>query len=250
MILLEPTDHVGVVLMPGVRVEERLVLTLVTRRVFAKELAGSHRVGREPGNGIELVIAHDRQRGTRFDHRPHDVDDFALLRAAIDKITEEDDLPVRLPVDTIDVEVTELAEEPMQWLAVSVDIADQVVVHKQIIRLSTATAVTTLPGPVCCHPGYALTQPANRGFGPGSPRMPETQADEIRIARTRRKDMPGGDTDTGFDGIIEQSFGVNALRQLEPQYRAPYRPGRARFGWEMIRHKRAHAFRVALQYRA
>ena len=61
--------------------------------------------------------------------------------------------------------------------------------------------------------------------------------------------MPGRDADAGFDGLIEQGFGVDIAGQFEPQHGAADRLGRARIRGKMLCNQRCHPLGILLQYR-
>jgi len=64
-----------------------------------------------------------------IDHRSDNIDDPTLIRPAIDEIAEEDHLPFRVPVNTGFLVIAEFFEQLNEWLAVAVDVTNQVITH-------------------------------------------------------------------------------------------------------------------------
>ena len=93
-----------------------------------------------------------------------------------------------------------------------------------------------------------VTQPLQSIVNLRRPGVAKRQPDEIGIARTGRKYVPGCNADVVGDGVVEQEFGVDVLRQLQPEYRAADWFGRSGFGRECFGDDGYHALRIALQY--
>jgi hypothetical protein len=85
--------------------EEYTVLGLVRRGSWAQKstLAVRH----SPGNSVELVIAHDRLRGTCVHHGLGDAEYGTLLGTAVNEVPGEDDRAGRVSIDTV---LTDIAE--------------------------------------------------------------------------------------------------------------------------------------------
>ena len=108
----EPTDEFRVQreVVLGFR-QERLVLTTVLRDAAAQVLAVALGIGRVPGNGVELVVAHDRLRGTRVEHFPDDANRLELSRSAVDEVPDEDRAAFGVSPRSEVVPIAELLEQ-------------------------------------------------------------------------------------------------------------------------------------------
>jgi len=80
-----------------------------------------------PSDRVEFVISHHRPCCAGFTHRARNSQDLPLLRAAIDKIANEDHLPSRMPENTFDFGVVELAYQAMQSVGVTMNVTDEIV---------------------------------------------------------------------------------------------------------------------------
>ena len=150
---LEPGDYFVVQL--GVLtdlVEEGRMLIPILFGVRSQAPAGALRVRCLERNGVELVIAHEGKRGDALDHRAHQAIGLDLLRAAVNKIADENGLPVGVaPALSVRL-VAHPLKQLLQPTRVSMDVTDDIVHDLLTGPLSYRH---TMPSP--------LTRPA-RGF--------------------------------------------------------------------------------------
>ena len=95
--------------------------------VGPKVAARLFRVWSVKSEGIEFVVAHDRQSRPRVDHGPDDLQRLPYLGAAVDEVAKEDGLAFGMPVDAVVLGIAEFGQELLQGVSVAVDVADEVV---------------------------------------------------------------------------------------------------------------------------
>jgi len=98
-------------------------------RVFSQMPRVIVGVRREPGYRIKFMISHDRQCGALINHRANNFQYTPLIRAAVDEVTEKNDLPIRVAMHAVRLPIAEPAQQLDQRLAVTVNITDEVVLH-------------------------------------------------------------------------------------------------------------------------
>ena len=74
--------------------QERLVLVSISVPIsggvmLTQVLTRTFRVRKEPGNSVELVVAHDRLGRSGINHASNQIDRFTLLRSTVDEIADE-----------------------------------------------------------------------------------------------------------------------------------------------------------------
>jgi hypothetical protein len=106
-------------------VKEFGVLIRILRRMVPQERA-VFILGRPP-DSVKFVISHHRSCCAGFTHRARNSQDLPLLRAAIYEVTSEDHLPFGMPQNTFDFGVVELAQQAMQSVSVTMNVADEIV---------------------------------------------------------------------------------------------------------------------------
>lgn len=107
--------------------EEGGMLSVVLWRVRAQVGAGVFRVGRRPGQGVELVVAEHGERVALLDHGACDLQGFPLPRTTVDEVADKDHLPLRMAVDALAFDITHALEQAAQLPGLAMDIADDVV---------------------------------------------------------------------------------------------------------------------------
>jgi hypothetical protein len=96
--------------------------------VMGPEVAvGPVRGGCVKSEGVELVVAHDRQSCPGVDHGPDDLKGLLDLGAPVDEVPEKDGLAFWMPVDPFAAGIAKLAKELLQGVSMAVDVADEVV---------------------------------------------------------------------------------------------------------------------------
>lgn len=83
-----------------------------------------------PGNGVEFVVAHDGQRGSRFDHATHQADGTHLIGATVDEIADEDRLAVGMPPAPGIIAVAHSVQQRLQLVSLSVYVTNDVMAHR------------------------------------------------------------------------------------------------------------------------
>ena len=107
--------------------QEGLVLRAMSRRVVVpQEVPGSLRIGRRPGNRVELMVAEDAVGAACFDHAAHQCNGGGLFGAAIDQIPDEDRAPLGVAPHPASEPVSQVSEKIEQTVILTVDIADHV----------------------------------------------------------------------------------------------------------------------------
>ena len=75
------------------------------------------------------MIAHDRQRGSGIHHPASRVDGAQLCRTAVDEVSDEDGLPLRVTPGAGRVVIAKFAQQGFQLVGLPVDVADDVIAH-------------------------------------------------------------------------------------------------------------------------
>ena len=109
--------------------QERFVLFTILVGATAQVLAVKFGIGRVPGNGIELVIAHHRLRCSGIEHFSDDADRFQLPWPAVDEVANKDRGPFRMAPSSQVVPIAHLAQQRGQLVRVAVNVTDNVVTH-------------------------------------------------------------------------------------------------------------------------
>jgi len=73
-----------------------VLLAMFSGEVRSEKLAGVGRIGQEPRNRIEIVVAHHRERSPRVDHTARDHHGIDLLRSTINEVPYKDRAPIRM----------------------------------------------------------------------------------------------------------------------------------------------------------
>ena len=105
--------------------ERRMLLAVPAAQrpgVWPQEFARGVGVWRVPGNGIELMVAHDRTRAAGLHHA-------ALVRPPVDEVADKEGLAVGVPVRSVPVAVAQPGQQAVELARLAVDVADDVVVH-------------------------------------------------------------------------------------------------------------------------
>ena len=90
-----------------------IIFVAVLQRMVATQIfAGRAGVRQEPGDGVELVVAHDRLGAARIDHAPDQIDRIELARAAVDKVADKNGLPRRVTPGALRFAVFTLTTPP------------------------------------------------------------------------------------------------------------------------------------------
>lgn len=106
--------------------QEGLVLVIVLLAARTQVLAVVVRIGRRPGDGVELVIAHDGLRSAGVDHVSDDLQGSELPRSPVDQVTDEHYGSRRMPPRPAALTVPHLLEQGFQSFSVAVNVADYV----------------------------------------------------------------------------------------------------------------------------
>ncbi len=124
----EPVQHLFVqVRVAADLLQEGLMLVAVLGGVRAQVFTGLQWVRRGPGDRVELMVAHDRQRFAGLNHGTHDAHYLQLLGPAVDVVAQKQSLAGRVPPDTVGFRVAQPVKQPLQGFGVAVDIANDVV---------------------------------------------------------------------------------------------------------------------------
>jgi hypothetical protein len=92
------------------------------------------RIGRVPGNGVELMVAHDGQRAAGIHHAPDNPHAVQLPGPAVDEVTHEDGGARGVLVGTIPQTVSEMVQQALQLVPLAMNVTHKVVRHKLISR--------------------------------------------------------------------------------------------------------------------
>ena len=84
-------------------------------------------IGRVPGDGVQFMVAHDRERDTGVNHAACNIHRADLCRAAVNEIADEDRLALVVTPGAARVAIAELAEQCFQLVRLPVDVPDDVV---------------------------------------------------------------------------------------------------------------------------
>jgi hypothetical protein len=130
------------------------MLVAVVLVVGPEVLAGPFAMGRMEGQGVEFVVAHDRESSARLDHRPDDLERLVDLGAAVDEVAEENGLAVGVPVNAVLPRVAERLQELLESVSVAVDVADQVMHETALDEVLSDTR----PSLLTCHEEIASVE--------------------------------------------------------------------------------------------
>jgi hypothetical protein len=83
-----------------------------------------------PGDGVELMISHDRQGSTGIHHSSDGLDTLKLFGTAINKVTYKNGFPGRVAVGSIGLAVTHVLEQRVKFVGLPVYVANDVKSHK------------------------------------------------------------------------------------------------------------------------
>jgi hypothetical protein len=106
-----------------------VTLGVFTGMMLTHVFAVTLRVISKPGNGVELVVAHDRLRRPGIDHAPNKIYRLALFGSAVDEVSNEEGLPLRMTPSATCLRVPQLDKQSLKSIRVSMDISNNVVVH-------------------------------------------------------------------------------------------------------------------------
>src|SRR5207248_8303938 len=79
-----------------------------------------------PPDRVEFMISHYRAGHTGFAHRAGNSQNLPLVRTAIYEITDEDHFPLRMSVETFDLDVVELVQQSMQRVSMTMDVTNEI----------------------------------------------------------------------------------------------------------------------------
>lgn len=97
-------------------------------------------------NRVVFVIAHDREGVIGFDHRTDDFEDFPDRRASVDKIADEDGLPVRMSVSPTMPTVSHVGKQGSKFRSMAVNIANDVVTNCVIFQRTASRVAQSVVG--------------------------------------------------------------------------------------------------------
>ena len=113
--------------------EEGLVLVTVFRALLTKArtkvMSVIHRIGRCPGDGVELVVPHHGASRSGVCHGPDEFEGAKLAGATVYKIADEDGCPAGMSPRAAAMPVAEISQQGLKLVGMAVDVADDVVVH-------------------------------------------------------------------------------------------------------------------------
>src|SRR5690606_7369986 len=89
-----------------------------------------------PANGIQFMIAHDRERRAILYHGSHDVKRAQLVRSPVDQIADKDGLSFRMSPSAWSNAVTHFLQQRFQLARLSMEITDDVVRHAKPLKLT------------------------------------------------------------------------------------------------------------------
>jgi hypothetical protein len=104
------------------------VLVLVLLVVRPEKLSGPVRMLDVIRHSVEFVVAHDDLSAAVVDHPLDYLEHLQLVITAVDEITDEDRLTLRVAIASCSfVAVTQALQQLDQWLCTYVDVSDDVV---------------------------------------------------------------------------------------------------------------------------
>src|ERR1700760_4007690 len=108
-----------------------LMTILLANITFARTqiLVALIRITQVPGNSVEFMITHNRQRATSIDHGTNDVDRLDLMRASVDKVAHEDGSSLRVSHYPVALDIAKAFQEYSQLICLAVYIPNNVVTH-------------------------------------------------------------------------------------------------------------------------
>src|SRR5690554_6908229 len=147
----EPLNHTVVQFAPlTYLLQKGSVLLQVFFDMGTKMFTRVLRVFRSPGYCVEFVVAHHRQSVALLDHVSGNGDGFYLFRAAVYKVTQENNRALGVLPHAIFFTVIHLGEEGFEFSGVAVNIADQVVHLSSLFGISLCAAGPPSPEKLGC----------------------------------------------------------------------------------------------------
>ena len=94
--------------------------------MISQEFARMLWIRRHPRNGIEFMITQNALRRTRFNHPAHQSDRLHLLGSSVDQVAYESRSALRMTPNRTRFGIAEVPKECDQFVALAMDVADDV----------------------------------------------------------------------------------------------------------------------------